>query len=258
MRPVWTGSVGFGLVNIPVKLFSATESSSLDLDMLDKADHGKIRFKRVNENTGEEVPYENIVKGYNIDGDYVVLEDTDFERANAKKTKTIEINEFVNKEEIDSILYEAPYYVLPDKSGLRAYFLLKEALNNTGKAGVGSFVMRNKEGLAVLRATEKLIILHRIHFAEEIRKTEDLEIPEKTEIKEQELKIAITLIDQLTARFDISKYKDTYKEELLKIIKEKSQGISKPPQQLKVVNKTTQNLMEQLKASLEIKHKKVS
>ncbi len=258
MRPVWTGSVGFGLVNIPVKLFSAIEPTGLDLDMLDKTDHGKIKYKRVNENTGEEVPWDNIVKGYSLDGDYVVLDDTDFERANAKKTKTIEINDFVNKEEIDSIYYEAPYYVLPDKTGIKAYFLLKEALMQTGKAGVGSFVMRNKEGLAVLRATDKLIILQRIHFQEEIRKSEDLEIPETAELKSQELKMAVTLIDQLTAPFDISKYKDNYKEEIMKIIKEKSEGIQKPVQKLKVVNKSTQNLMEQLKASLEIKHKKVS
>lgn len=258
MRPVWTGSVGFGLVNIPVKLFSAVEPTGLDLDMLDKNDHAHIKYKRVNENTGEEVVWENIVKGYNLDGEYVILEDSDFERANAKKTKTIEINDFVNKEEIDSIYYEAPYYVLPDKTGVKAYFLLKEALMQTGKAGVGSFVMRNKEGLAVLRATEKLIILQRIHFQEEIRKTEDLEIPEAAELKSQELKMAVTLIDQLTAKFDISKYKDNYKEEIMKIIKEKSQGIEKPAQKLKIVNKSTQNLMEQLKASLEIKHKKVS
>ena len=258
MRPVWTGSVGFGLVNIPVKLFSAIEPTGLDLDMLDKTDHGKIKYKRVNENTGEEVPWDNIVKGYSLAGDYVVLDDTDFERANAKKTKTIEINDFVNKEEIDSIYYEAPYYVLPDKTGIKAYFLLKEALMQTGKAGVGSFVMRNKEGLAVLRATDKLIILQRIHFQEEIRKSEDLEIPETAELKSQELKMAVTLIDQLTAPFDISKYKDNYKEEIMKIIKEKSEGIQKPVQMLKVVNKSTQNLMEQLKASLEIKHKKVS
>lgn len=258
MRPVWTGSVGFGLVNIPVKLFSAIEPTGLDLDMLDKNDHARIKYKRVNENTGEEVVWENIVKGFNKDGDYVILEDTDFERANAKKTKTIEINDFVNKEEIDSIYYEAPYYVVPDKTGIRAYFLLKEALMQTNKAGVGSFVMRNKEGLAVLRATEKLIILQRIHYQDEIRKTEDLDIPENAEIKAQELKIAITLIDQLTAKFDISKYKDTYKEELMKIIDEKSKGIIKAPQKLKVVNKSTQNLMEQLKASLEIKHKQVS
>lgn len=258
MRPVWTGSVGFGLVNIPVKLFSAIESKGLDLDMLDKSDHGKIKYKRVNENTGEEVPWENIVKGYNLDGNYVILDDTDFEKANAKKTKTIEINDFVSKEEIDSIYYESPYYVLPDKTGVKAYFLLKDALLQTGKAGVGSFVMRNKEGLAIIRATEKLIILQRIHYQEEIRKTDDLEIPESAEIKSQELKMAVTLIDQLTAKFDISQYKDNYKEELMKIIKEKSQGIEKPVQKLKVVNKSTQNLMEQLKASLEIKHKKVS
>jgi DNA end-binding protein Ku len=258
MRPVWTGSVGFGLVNIPVKLCSAVEPTGLDLDMLDKTDHSRIKYKRVNENTGEEVVRENIVKGFNMDGDYVILEDTDFERANAKKTKTIEINEFVNKEEIDSIYYEAPYYVLPDKTGVRAYVLLKEALMQTGKAGVGSFVMRNKEGLAVLRATEKLIILQRIHFQEEIRKTDELDIPEKAEIKSQELKIAMTLIDQLTDKFDISKYKDTYKEELLKIIREKAQGIQKPPQKLKVVNKPAQDLMEQLKASLQVTHKKVS
>lgn len=258
MRPVWTGSVGFGLVNIPVKLFSAVEPTGLDLDMLDKTDHSRIKYKRVNESSGEEVLWENIVKGFNLDGQYVILEDTDFERANAKKTKTIEINEFVNKEEIDSIYYEAPYYVLPDKTGVRAYVLLKEALMQTGKAGVGSFVMRNKEGLAVLRATEKLIVLQRIHFQDEIRKTDELDIPQNVEIKSQELKIAITLIDQLTDKFDISKYKDTYKEELLKIIKEKSQGIQKPPQKLKVVNKSAQDLMEQLKASLEVTHKKVS
>ncbi|HEX3006927.1 MAG TPA: Ku protein [Bacteroidales bacterium] len=258
MRPVWTGSVGFGLVNIPVKLFSAIEPTGLDLDMLDKTDHSRIKYKRVNETSGEEVPWENIVKGYNQDGEYVILEDADFERANAKKTKTIEINDFVNKEEIDSIYYEAPYYVLPDKTGIKAYFLLKEALMQTGKAGVGSFVMRNKEGIAILKATEKVIILQRIHFQEEVRKTDDLEIPESAEIKAQELKMAITLIDQLTAKFDISKYKDTYKDEILKIIKEKSEGVEKPVQKLKVVNKSTQNLMEQLKASLEIKHKKVS
>lgn len=258
MRPVWTGSVGFGLVNIPIKLYSAIESSTLDLDMLDKNDHSRIRFKRVNENTGEEVVWENIVKGYNLDGEYVILDDSDFERANAKKTKMIEINDFVNKEEIDSIYFEAPYYVLPDKSGLKAYFLLKEALMQTNKAGVGTFVMRNKEGVAILKATEKLIVLQRIHFEEEVRKPEDLEIPEQTEIKNQELKMATTLIDQLTAKFDISKYKDTYKDELMKIIREKAKGVTKPPQKLKVVNKSAQNLMEQLKASLEVTHKKVS
>jgi len=122
MRSIWTGAIGFGLVNIPVKLYSATESSTLDLDMLDQKDHSNIRFLRVNEKTGKEVPWKNIVKGYKLPNDeYVVLTDKDFEAASAKKTKTIEITDFVDEAEIDSMYYETPYYIEPDKSGARAY-----------------------------------------------------------------------------------------------------------------------------------------
>src|SRR6185295_14070078 len=127
MRPIWTGAIGFGLVNIPIKLYSATQSSNLDLDMLDKKDHSNIRFMRVNEKTGKEVTWENIVKGYKMDSKYVVLDDKDFEAASAKKTKTVEISDFVKEEEISSIYYETPYYIEPDKSGTRAYALLLEA-----------------------------------------------------------------------------------------------------------------------------------
>src|ERR1044071_3224501 len=174
MRPMWTGAIGFGLVNIPVKIYSATQSSNLDLDMLDKKDLSNIRFLRVNENTGKEVTWENIVKGYKMDSKYVVLTDKDFELASAKKTKTIEISEFVKETEISSIYYETPYYLEPDKSGTRAYELLRQALVNTGKVGIATFVMRSKESLAVLKATKDLIILNRIRFQEEIRDTKDL------------------------------------------------------------------------------------
>src|ERR1700761_7495473 len=145
MRPLWTGAIGFGLVNIPVKLFSATSASELDLDMLDKTDHAHIRYVRVNEKTGKEIPWENIVKGYKINNRYVVLDEKDFESANAVKTKVIEITEFVDEKEIDSVYYEMPYYLEPDKSGERAYALLREALSKTQKVAVASFVMRNKE-----------------------------------------------------------------------------------------------------------------
>src|SRR5437870_196498 len=121
MRPIWTGSIVFGLVNIPVKIYSATRSGKLDLDMLDKKDHAHIRFLRVNEQTGKEVKWEDIVKGYKYNDDYVVLTDKDFELASAKKTKTIEIINFVKDIEIDSIYYETPYYLEPDKTGERAY-----------------------------------------------------------------------------------------------------------------------------------------
>jgi DNA end-binding protein Ku len=258
MRPIWTGVIGFGLVNIPVKLYSATQSSNLELDMLDKKDHSHIKYLRINEKTGKEVTWENIVKGYKLNDDYVVLDDKDFEAASAKKTKTIEISDFVKEEEISSLYYETPYYLEPDKSGTRPYELLRAALLKTKKVGVASFVMRNKESLAILRSDKDVIVLNRIRFEEEIRDTGDLALPKNTAVKPAELKMAITLIDQLTAKFDISKYKDTYNGELLKLIKAKAGGKKIKVPQMKVVHNKTKDLMEQLKASLDVKRKKAS
>lgn len=256
MRPLWTGAIGFGLVNIPVKIYSATESSSLDLDMLDKHDSSNIKFKRVNESTGKEVKYEDIVKGYMIGSKYVILDSKDFEKANAVKTKLIEITDFVNTEEIDSVYYETPYYLVPDKQGTRAYVLLREALLKTKKAGVATFVMRNKEALAIIRAQDDVIILNKIRFEEEIREKEELKLPSKSDIKPAELKMAVTLIDQLTGKFDISKYKNTYTEELLKVINAKAKGIKTKVPQMKVVHSKSNDLMAQLKESLGSNKKK--
>src|SRR3954468_9402574 len=158
MKSIWKGTISFGLVNIPVKLYSAVEESSLDLDMLDKKDHSRIRFKRVNETTGKEVPYENIVKGYQLEDKYVVLDNEDFEYADAKKTNTIEIIEFVNSKEIDPIYYEQPFYLEPEKGGVKAYSILRDALAAAGKVGVASFVLRKKETLAVLTPRKKVIV----------------------------------------------------------------------------------------------------
>src|ERR1041385_3290518 len=151
MRSIWKGAISFGLVNIPIKLYSATQDSSLDLDMLDSKDLSNIKFKRVNANTGKEVPYENIVKGYMYEDEYVVLEPEDFEYADAKKTHAIELVNFVKESEIDSIYYEMPYYLEPDKGGEKAYAIFRDALNASGKVGVGCFVMRNKESLVILK-----------------------------------------------------------------------------------------------------------
>jgi DNA end-binding protein Ku len=258
MRPLWTGAIGFGLVNIPVKLYSATQSSNLDLDMLDSKDHSNIRFQRVNEKTGKEVPWGKIVKGYKMNNKYVVLDDKDFEAANAVKTKVIEISDFVKEEEISSIYYETPYYLAPEKSGSRPYALLREALIKTGKVGIATFVMRNKESLAILRAADDVIILNRIRFAEEIRETEDLSLPSKSTVKPAELKMAIALISQLTGKFNIEKYKDTYSAQLLKLIKAKAKGSKKPAPTLRVVHSKAKDLMSQLKESLEVKRKKAS
>ncbi len=256
MRPIWTGAIGFGLVNIPVKLFSAVTDSSLDLDMLDSHDMSNIKFKRVNENTGREVPYKNIVKGYLYNDNYVVLEPEDFQNADATKTKVIEILSFVDIEEVDSIYFEQPYYLEPAKGGERAYALLRDALKATKKAGISTFVLRNKEALAMIRPYENALLLNRMRFEEEIRPINELNVPgtEKRKGKEQEM--AKQLIDQLTEKFDISAFKDTYTEKLLKIIKDKAKGKKTvKPKKMKVVHTKSDDLMDILKASLTKKKK---
>jgi len=256
MRSIWSGAIGFGLVNIPVKLYSATQASELDLDMLDKKDHSKIRFKRVNEGTGREVAWGDIVKAYKINDKYVVLDDKDFEAASPEKSKTIEIVEFVDEKEIDSIYYEVPYYLEPEKSGVRAYALLRDALKKSGKVGVSSFVMRTKESLAILKPMDDVIVLNRIRFEEEIRSPDELHVPAKADVKPGELKMAMTLINQLYGKFDISKYKDNFSAQLMKVIKSKSRGVKPKAPQMKVVHSKSQDLMEQLKASLGAKKKR--
>lgn len=256
MRSIWSGAIGFGLVNIPVKLYSASQDSRLDLDMLDKKDMGRIRFKRVNENTGKEVKFENIVKGYKYNDEYVVLSDKDIESAAAKKTKIIEIVEFVDWEEVDSIYYEQPYYLEPDKSGVRAYALLREALKKTKKCGVAKFVLRNKESLAILKPMEDVIVLNKIRYQEEIRPVSALTVPTKEDIKGKELEMAVTLIKQLSEHFDISAFKDNFSHALLKVIEAKAKGKKLPTKKMEVVHSQTNSLISQLKASL--KHRKAS
>ena len=258
MRSIWTGSISFGLINIPVKLFSAVEDSSLDMDMLDKKDHANIKFKRVNEDTGKEVTFANIVKGYKIEDKYVILEDEDFEAADAVKTKTIDIDSFVSEKEIQSIYYEQPYYLEPDKGAEKAYALLRDALEASGKVGVTSFVLRKKESLAILKPYKNAIVLNRIRFEQEIRDTAELKLPPISKAKSKEIDMANKLIDQLTEKFDISNFKDEYTAKLLDIIKKKAKGKKTKPAKLKVVHKQEGDLMEMLKASLENKKKKSS
>lgn len=256
MRPIWTGTISFGLINIPVKLFSAVQESSIDLDMLDSKDHSNIKFKRVNENTGEEIPYADIVKGYKLDKGYVILEAEDFEAADAVKTKMIEIINFVEEGEIDSLYYEQPYYLEPEKTAMNAYALLRDALQSSGKVGVTTFVLRNKEGLAILKPNKNVIVLNRIRFSQEIKEPSDLKLPPLSKTKSKEMDMANKLVEQLTEKFDIEKYKDTYTEKLLKRIKEKSKGKKITTPKIELVHKQSDNLMDMLKASLAVKKMK--
>jgi len=257
MRAIWSGAIGFGLVNIPVKLYSAIQGSELDLDMLDKKDHSNIKFQRVNATTGKVVPWENIVKGYKVDDRYVVLTDEDFQKASPEKNKLINIEEFVDEKEIDTIYFETPYYLQPDKSGVKPYGLLKEALEKTHKVGLGTFVMRNRESLVLIKPHDDILILDKIRYQQEIRSTEELKIP-ASENKAGEMKMAIQLIDQMSGEFDISKYHDTYTDKLMKLIKAKAKGKKIAPPHMRVVHSRSADLMEQLKASLGSSKRKAS
>ena len=248
MRSIWTGSIAFGLVNIPVKLFSAIDEKGLDLDMLDKKDLGHIRFKRINENTGKEVEWENIVKGFEIEGKYVVLTDQDFEKASPEKTKLINLELFTKTEQIDVILFDRAYYVAPAKGGERAFELLEEALKKTGMAGVGSFVLRNKEKPVVLRSAKNILMLHTLRFIHEIRDPSEFET-KKIATNKKELDMATGLIKTLEGTFNINQFKDTYTEQLLKLIKAKASG-KKLPAAPKVLEKPSTDLVAQLQQSL--------
>lgn len=248
MRSIWTGSIAFGLVNIPVKVFSAVNERTLDFDMLDKKDHSAIKFKRVSERTGKEVVWENIVKGYDLNGKYVVLTDEDFETASPEKTKTINMEAFVNASEVDVILFDSAYYLAPAKGGERAFSLLETALDKSGKAGVGSFVLRNKEKPVLLRSAKGILILHTLRFLNEIRDPSDFAV-KKIAPKRNELTMANSLIKSMSGKFNIADYKDTYTAKLMKLIRSKATG-KKLPAPKAISTKPANDLIEQLQQSL--------
>lgn len=257
MRSIWNGSISFGLVSIPIKLFSGSEDRALDLDMLDSHDGERIRYKRVNEKTGKEVAWKDIVKGYKKDDAYIVLEKEDFENANLKKSKTIDIEQFIKETEVADVLFKKPYFVKPQKDGAKSYALLRDALKKTKKLGVATFVMRQKEHLSLIGVYNNALVLHIIRFDDEIRDTADLELPE-AKVGKKEVDMAISLIDQYTEEFDVSKFKDVYNEQLLKIIESKASGKVAKPEKFEAKPTPAKDLMAQLKASLEKRKKKAS
>jgi len=255
MKAIWTGSIGFGLVNIPIRLFSAVQNSTLDFDMLDKKDHSNIKFKRVNEKTGKEVLWQNIEKGYLYHDKYVIVEEKDFKKASPEKSSHIEILQFVEESEIDSVFFETPYFIQPEKGGVKAYNLLREALLKAAKAGLGSFVMRQREHVCLIKPYKDILILNCLRYAQEIRDIKEIKAP-ASKAKPGEVKMAVDLIDKLTDSFKPTLFKDEYANKLLKIIKDKAKGKKTVYQPMKVVHvSNADDLMEQLKASLSSKSK---
>ena len=254
MRSIWNGSISFGLVSIPVKLYSGSEDRRLELDMLDRRDNARIRYKRVNEDTGKEVEWKDIVKGFKKEEGYVVLEKEDFEKANMKKSKTIDIEEFIEETEVADVLFKKPYFLEPQKEGGKSYNLLRDALKETGKLGVATFVMRQKEHLSLVGVYKNALVLHVIRFADEIRNPADLKFS-KTKIKKKEVDMAISLIEQYTSDFDFKKYKDIYNKQLMKIINSKATGKKPKIEEFESEPTPAKDLMSKLKASLEKKKK---
>jgi len=226
-RAIWSGSISFGLVNVPVKLFSATEQKDVAFHQFAEGTDDRIRNKRVNERTGKEVEYKDIVKGYEVSkGKYVIVTPEELESVEPGQTKTIDIEDFVALSDVDPIYFEKTYYVAPDDGDgpKRAYALLREAMKKSDKIAVGRFVMRTKQYLVALRPIDDVLALTTLYFADEIRERKDLEVPGKVKIADREMDIAMRLIDSLTSPWKPERYEDTYREEVLKLVKAKAKG----------------------------------
>ena len=249
-RAMWKGAISFGLVTIPVSVYPATEEKTLRFNQLHDEDGGRIRMKRVCSVDGEEVGYDHIVKGYEYEKDrYVILTDEDFEKVPVESSRQIDIQQFVDLEEIDPMLYKKSYFLVPEETGAKAYALLREAMNRAGKVGIAKVSFRDKEHLAALRFSEEAFVLETMFWPDEIREADFGGIDVDQKIRDNELDMAQTLIDNLTADWDPAQYTDDYREGLLNIVEAKVNGeeieIVEPEPAAKVVD-----LMEALKASV--------
>lgn len=253
-RATWTGSLSFGLVTIPVRLFVATEPKDVRFHQFQEGTGRRIRYRRVAEGTEQEVPYEEIVKGYEIaDGRYVTVTPEELEAVEPQRTRTIEIRDFVDLEEIDPIHYDKTYYVVPEEGtgAERAYALLLTAMEEAGKVAVGSFVLRTKEHLVAVRPMDGMLALETMFFADEVRGTEELGLPRTAaEVDQRQLRMARQLIDSLSTEWDPARYRDEYRERVLELIEAKAEGKEVVVEERREEGAPV-DLMEALRASVE-------
>lgn len=251
MRPIWTGSISFGLVNIPVKLFSGSNPrEGIDLDMLHKEDHAPIRYARICRKDGEEIPWDDIIKGYEYrEGDYIVLTKKDLESIDAKKTQTIDIQQFIEETDIDIRYFEKPYYLEVVKGGEKAYALLRSALQQSKKLALAKFVLHQREHIAVIKPFGRVLVLNQMRYPTDLREPGELQLPTDREVTEKEIEMALKLIRQETKPFIAEDLRDTYTEELEEMIKAKTKGKKIKPTKAPVKT-SAKDLMSTLKASL--------
>ena len=226
-RAIWSGSISFGLVNVPVKLFTAVQPKDVRFNQLEAGTNARIKQKRVSAQTGEEVSYDNIVKGYEIAPDrYVVITPEELEALDPKATHSIDIEDFVDLDQIDPIFFERPYYLVPESGGTKAYALLRDAMRDSGKVGIARLVLRTKQYLAAIRPLGDALVLETLLYGDEVVDQDALELPAEgeVEVSDRELKIARQLIESLTDDFDPDKYRDEYRARVLELIERKAEG----------------------------------
>ena len=221
-RAIWKGSISFGLVNIPIALYPATRREEFKFRLLRESDLSPVNYKRVAEKDGKEVPWNQIVKGYEYEkGKYVILKDEDFQRVDLEATQTVDIQDFVEQEEIDPIFFYKPYYLEPQKGGDKAYALLRDALKDSGKVGIAKVVIKTREYLAGVKPEDGVLVLELMHFADELADPGKLHVPKKAEVGKREMNMAKSLIDSMSSKWNPEKYKDDYREALMEVIEEK-------------------------------------
>ena len=227
MRAIWSGTISFGLVSVPVRMFTATESKELRFHFLDRRDMSPIGYEKVSKESGKAVPPDEIVRGFEIQkGQYVPIEDEDLDRLDIELTHSIDICDFVDLDEIDPIYFRKAYYLLPQDGAEKPYRLLVRALEETGKVGIAKVVIRNKQHLAALRPYDGILVLETMYYADEIRQFETVD--GNARVQKPEVEMAKSLVENLSSAFDPKKYDDTYRKELLDLIKAKAKGRDLP------------------------------
>ncbi len=256
MRSIWRGALSFGLIHIPVRLYSASKDRELKFHLLHKTDLSEVRYARICKSDGKEIPWEDIVKGYEYqEGTYAVLTEEDFKNADPKKTKTIEILDFTGLDEIDPMYYETPYYLEPEKGAEKAYRLLREALQKSKKVAVGNYVLSHHEHIGVIKPDGDLLVLHQLRYHNQIVNPKELNIPKGTALVKSEVDVALQLIEHLTKPFHVARYSDSYIDKIKALIKQKSKG-KKRKKTAPAKSPKVHDIMSVLKESLQPHQKK--
>jgi DNA end-binding protein Ku len=260
-RPIWKGHISFGLVNVPVVLYSGERRADLSFRMIDSRNAARVRYERVNEETGEEVPWDKIVKGYEYEeGNYVLFSEEEMERASSEMTRTIEIEQFVDLAEIDVRAFEKPYVLVPGNKGEKGYVLLREAIAESGKAGIATVVIRARQYLAALIPQGDALVLELLRFHQELVSFNDFELPghdlRKYSVTRKEIDLANKLIDGMTIKWNAAKYKDEYRDVLMKLVEKKvasgqTEVIDSDDDEAEDRTPQTINFMDVLKRSVE-------